>query len=127
MTIPPIAEGIPSPRGQTIARRIFKKDVVISVTTFLIVPIAQWGAFCFHVEASGGNFTLRARYVDLEGNTYEDNGTPTIDGTAYVGGTRIRFEVPASEHFGEALLQVGIGAPTAAINVQNFDMMGTPN
>lgn len=127
MTIPPIAEGIPSPRGQTIARRVFKKDVVISVQTFVIVPVAQWADFCFHVEASGGNFTLRARYVDLEGSTYEDNGTPTIDGTLYVGGTRIKYVVPASEHNGEPLLQVGLQAPTAAINIQNFEMMGTPN
>ncbi|MCK5652555.1 MAG: hypothetical protein KAJ42_14300 [Gemmatimonadetes bacterium] len=126
MTIPPIAEGLPSPRGQTIARRIFKKDVVIAVTTLLIIPVAQWADFAIHVEASGGNFTLRARWVDLEGNTYEDTD-PTINGTLYVGGTRIKYVVPASEHNGEPLLQVGILSPTASINVQNFEIMGTPN
>ncbi len=126
MTLP-IPQGLPSPAGNANMRRVFEKDEVVSVTTLKIIPIAQWNNFCFHVEASGGNFTLRARFVDLAGNTYEDNGTPAIDATLHTGGTRVKYTVPASEHDGEAYLQVGLVSPTAAINIQNFDVMGQPS
>ncbi len=121
-----VPEGLAAPDGNPIARRLFQPPQVITVQTFLVVPIAQWGAFAIHVEASGANFTFRARYLDFNGVTYEDTD-PTVDGTAYVAGTRIRFEVPASEHFGEPFLQCGIQSPAGAVNIQNFDIMGLPN
>ena len=126
MTKNALQEGLPSPHGNANARRIFAAPEVVTVQTFKIVPIAQWLDFVIHVEASGANFTLRARYLDLDGATYEDTD-PTIDGTAYVAGTRIAFVVPASEHHGEPWLQLGIQAPAGAVNIQNFDIMGTPN
>jgi len=121
-----LPQGLPAADGNTNPRKIFIAPEVITVTTFKIIPVAQWREIAIHVECSGANFTLRARYLDLDGGTYEDTGTPTIDATAYVAGTRIKFLIPATEHHGEPYLQCGIAAPAGAVNIQNFDMFGVP-
>lgn len=122
----PLIEGLPSPNGNTNARKLFKSPEVIGVTTLLVVPVAQWADIAIHVETSGGNFTFRARWLDLDGSTYEDTD-PAVDATLHVSGARTKYVITALEHNGEPYLQCGIVVPTANINIQNFDIMGTPN
>jgi hypothetical protein len=121
--------GLPSPDGNTIARRLFKAGDIFTVSTTFLVPVAQWGAISIHVDTGlGGDFTLRARWTDLLGITYEEAGAdPAIDGTVHLDNTRVRYVITAAEHQAEAFLQVIAQVPTAQVNVNNFDIMGTPN
>lgn len=126
MTFPPGQPGMAAPDGNPIARQLFKVGELITVQTLLIVPVAQWGQIAVHVETSGGNFTFRFRWVDFAGGTYEDTD-PAVDATLHVSGARTKYVVTAAEHVGEPFALIGIGVPTADINIQNFDIMGTPN
>lgn len=124
-------EGLPSPEGQTIARKIMESGDQVTVgqaPLAFLVPVAQWGAFSIHIETSGAtDFTLDVEWADLDGEIYNDGSNPAVDGTVHLGGTRIRYVITDTEHVGEPFVRVSITLPTGTIEIVNFDMMGDPN